>query len=346
MIAGGLLMALLVILGAAEFFTNGVEWVAVKLNLSEGVTGSVLAAVGTALPETLIPIVAVCSGAAPSSHETRVIAQTVSVRHDVGIGAIAGAPFMLCTLTMAVCGTAVWLFSRRGKRSPELSIDNKLLSRDLSFFIGAYSFALLGVLARDVLLVRRIMSVMLVATYLFYLKQTFAHEGESGAVPERLHLDRLLKTGTALPAVVAQVLLGLAGIVGGAFVFVDNISLLSVKIGVPAWVLAMIIAPVATELPEKFNSVIWSRNGKDTLAIGNITGALVFQSCFPVAFGLAFTAWNPGGGAIVSGVVALCFASVYLILIKKRMLGFGHLMLGALGYVAVVSWLLVTHLLD
>ena len=54
--------SLLVILGGAELFTNGVEWIGEGFGLSEGVVGSVLAAVGTALPETILPLVAIMSG--------------------------------------------------------------------------------------------------------------------------------------------------------------------------------------------------------------------------------------------------------------------------------------------
>ena len=54
-----MLVALAVILVAAELFTNGIEWFGHKLNLAEGAVGSVLAAVGTALPETMIPLVAI-----------------------------------------------------------------------------------------------------------------------------------------------------------------------------------------------------------------------------------------------------------------------------------------------
>lgn len=340
--AGVLIVALLVILGAAELFTNGVEWLGQKLGLSEGVVGSVLAAVGTALPETLIPIVAVCSAQSAAADA----AMHTSMRHEVGIGAIAGAPFMLCTLTMAVCGTAVWIFSKQGRRSADLAINTAVLSRDLSFFIFAYTFALLGTLATSIPSVRQIMAGVLIMTYVVYLKKTFAHEGEAGEAPEHLHFDGLLKVGTSFGVVIAQVIAGLLGILAGAYFFVEHITALSHTISVPPVILSMIIAPVATELPEKFNSVLWARNGKDTLALGNITGALVFQGCFPVAFGLAFTQWNLGLGTVLSGVVALCCACVYLFLIKKGKLNSLVLMCGAVFYIAVVSYLMITHLTD
>ena len=53
-----LVLCLGVILLGSKIFTNGIEWLGTRLNLAEGVVGSVLAAVGTALPETMIPLIA------------------------------------------------------------------------------------------------------------------------------------------------------------------------------------------------------------------------------------------------------------------------------------------------
>jgi len=73
-------------------------------------------------------------------------------------------------------------------------------------------------------------------------------------------------------------------------------------------------------LPEKFNSVTWTWKGKDTLALGNITGAMVFQATFPVSVGLLFTDWNISGMALFSALLAIIssLAVVGVILIKKR----------------------------
>src|SRR3977135_258203 len=99
-----LLGALLVILLGAELFTNGIEWFGKKLELAEGAVGSVLAAVGTALPETMIPIIAILFSGGEAANA-------------VGIGAILGAPFMLSTLSLLVTGVAVMLVARRRRPS-------------------------------------------------------------------------------------------------------------------------------------------------------------------------------------------------------------------------------------
>jgi cation:H+ antiporter len=93
--------------------------------------------------------------------------------------------------------------------------------------------------------------------------------------------------------------------VGGAHLFVEELLNVAETIGVEAIVLSLILAPLATELPEKVNSFFWVRDGKDSLALGNITGAMVFQSTIPVGIGLLFTDWDLSGNAAVSVALGL-----------------------------------------
>jgi cation:H+ antiporter len=126
-----LVISLGIILLGAEVFVNGIEWLGKKLNLSEGAVGSVLAAVGTALPETLIPIIAIVFSDAAQGHE-------------IGIGAILGAPLMLATLAMCVTGIAVVIFRRRRAFGVKVVADYYSMSRDLGFFILVYAAAVLA----------------------------------------------------------------------------------------------------------------------------------------------------------------------------------------------------------
>jgi cation:H+ antiporter len=289
-----LLAAFVVILAGAELFTNGIEWLGERLGLSEGMVGSVLAAVGTALPETMIPIIAIIFVGTAASEE-------------VGIGAILGAPFMLSTAAMFVTGVAVLAYARGGRRKKHLTINQVVVARDLTFFLGMYIFAIvLGLPFYEKPEWLRIAAgIALVAAYVLYVRQTASdprtesHEGKSP-----LYFQRKLDTPKTR-AILLQVFVALAAIIFGANLFVDQIGNFATLLGVPALVLSLIIAPLATELPEKFNSVIWIRQRKDTLAMGNISGAMVFQSCIPVAVGLWFTPWVLNEFAIASAVVAI-----------------------------------------
>jgi cation:H+ antiporter len=126
-------------------------------------------------------------------------------------------------------------------------------------------------------------------------------------------------------------------IVVGAHFFVDAVKHAATAAGLPAGLIALILAPLATELPEKFNSIFWVRDGKDTLALGNMTGAMIFQSTIPVTFGVLFTPWTLG--ALDLFAVALGLASgglVYLLIKRPGKLKAWHLMVGGVFYLAFV----------
>ncbi len=143
-----------------------------------------------------------------------------------------------------------------------------------------------------------------VIAYFFYIRLTLRGGGE---VQEEETLNPLIferrsdrRQDPALAICLVQLLVGLGAMVGGAHLFVEELLQLAESIGVEALVLALILAPLATELPEKVNSFFWVREGKDALALGNITGAMVFQSMIPVGIGLIFTDWDLSGNAILS----------------------------------------------
>jgi cation:H+ antiporter len=71
---------------ACEFFVNGVEWVGRKLGIAQNAVGTVLAAFGTALPESVVTFVAVVFGATPAAK-------------DIGVGAALGGPLVLATIS-------------------------------------------------------------------------------------------------------------------------------------------------------------------------------------------------------------------------------------------------------
>lgn len=322
-----LLVSLVVILAGAEMFTNAVEWLGKRLHLSEGAVGSLLAAVGTALPETMIPVMALVFGHGGSSH-------------DVGVGAIAGAPFMLGTLAMCVTGIAFYAWRRRGTRHREFHVNPRVINRDLLFFLVAYSVAVATTWVRDIHWIRYAVAAFLLVWYGIYVRQTLKDEGGEGENLKPLHLSRLLRAPadrTSTIHIVAQLVLALGCIMGGAELFVEKVIHVSTVLHVPAVILALLIAPIATELPEKMNSVLWTREGKDTLAMGNITGALVFQSCFPVAIGVVLTPWALEGKTLLSAVLALVSTGIIAVTLRlKGRIPPAVLLLGGVFYVAFV----------
>ena len=96
-----------------------------------------------------------------------------------------------------------------------------------------------------------------------------------------------------LATILLQLLIGFGFIIAGAKGFVYGVEHLAAWLGLSTLALSLLIVPVATELPEKVNSIIWVRRGRDTLAFGNITGAMVFQGSLLPALGVLLTPWVP-----------------------------------------------------
>lgn len=324
-----LFLGLLIILLSCELFTNAIEWFGKKLNFGDGVIGSIFSAVGTCLPETLIPIIAIIKPA--SGGEDSSI--------DVGIGAILGAPFMLSTLAFFVTGLSVILFCKKRKSGLNIKINKKIFGRDVKFFLVMYSIAIATSFTENYT-TKAIISTGLVLMYVYYVFLTVKHDKTSVNRLEKLYILKPFQANVSLPAILLQLSIALTGIISGSYIFVSNIEGVSDALKVSPMILALIITPIATELPEKFNSIIWIRKGKDSLALGNISGAMVFQSCIPVAVGIMFTSWKLNDTALVSCILSLLSSVIVLLWMKvKKVLTPLPFMICGVLYIAFIIYL-------
>lgn len=328
-----LFIMLLVILVAAEVFTNALEHLGEKLGISEGVTGSLFAAVGTALPETSVPLLALLAGT-----------QNATTNEEIGVGAILGAPLMLATLSICLMAVSVW--KRRGTHG-HLRPERSGLIRDLNFFIIAFSFAAIAMyVPHSLLAVRYALGFCMVMIYFVYLMMTI---NASKALVEDGHATEadgdmfLCKAGfpNNMMVIVTQLLLGLGLLVAGAKGFIGGVEEASSLLGISALLLSLLIIPIATELPEKVNSILWIRKGKDTLAFGNITGAMVFQGTLLPAIGIMLTPWVPRKEVLLGIMLTLAAAIWLRYLVAQGGLRVWHLLVNGAIYVAYLLLVLI-----
>jgi cation:H+ antiporter len=320
-----LLAMLVVILIAAEVFTNALEHLGEKMGISEGVTGSIFAAVGTALPETMVPLLALLAGT-----------QNTTTNEEIGVGAILGAPLMLATLSICLMAISVW--KRRGTQG-HLRPERTGLVRDLNFFLAAFLFAAAAMyVPHHLSVVRYGMGACMVMIYFVYVMMTIkASKGlvDEGHATEAESDMFLCKLGlpNKMPVVIIQLFLGLVLLIAGAKGFINGVEEASVMLGISALMLSLLIIPIATELPEKVNSILWIRKGKDTLAFGNITGAMVFQGTLLPAIGIMLTPWEPRKEVVWGIVITLVAASWLRYLMAKGGIRVWHLMVNGALYV-------------
>lgn len=319
-----LLGALIVILLGAEVFTNALEHLGERLGISEGVTGSIFAAVGTALPETMVPIFAILSGTG-----------SIEVRHEVGIGAILGAPLMLSTLSLFLMG--VFAANRRGWQGT-LRPERSGLMRDLVWFNGLFGLGIIAtLLPSEWSLARGSVALVLILLYVMYLFVTIqasarlVSQGHGTEADHPLYITRIGLPDT-MGVVIGQLAMGFVLIMFGAKGFVYGIEQVAKWIGLSALSLSLLIIPVATELPEKVNSILWIRRGRDTLAFGNITGAMVFQGSLLPALGILLTPWLPQQEVLIGMAMTMLAATYLTVMVHWRRLKVYHLIVNGLCY--------------
>jgi cation:H+ antiporter len=246
---------------------------------------------------------------------------------------------------MFVVAVSIQGFRRRRETDDDVAIDKGTAKRDLLFFLVFFA---LGVGAGFVPLpffLKVVLAVVLVVAYGLYVWRTIRSGGESiEEPPERLAVWRA-SSEAPMWAVAAQLLGTVAAMGAGAHFFVTAVEHLSEAAGLPAGLIALVLAPLATELPEKFNSVIWLRGNKDTLALGNITGAMVFQSTIPVALGLAFTSWSLDPlNALAAALALIGGAFLYFLVRRKEPIESEYLLVGGALYAVFLVVALVTIL--
>ncbi|MBI5888991.1 MAG: sodium:calcium antiporter [Deltaproteobacteria bacterium] len=328
-----LVFFLIVIVAASEIFTNAIEALGARLNFSEGVTGSIFAAVGTALPETMVPIVAIFGGGSGRAAE--------HISEEVGVGAILGAPFMLSTLAMFLIGLASMRYGGR-RKIKEVTPEPGGFRRDMEFFIFCFTLAfLVAFTPHGYRGVRIFVAITLVLTYFYYVmetvkaSETLVKGGHATEKTKGLYLSRIFKEHMFF--VVLQLLFAVAMIIAGAKGFVGGVNGLSEALGLPIIAVSLLIVPVATELPEKINSILWIKSGKDTMAVGNITGAMVFQGSLLPAIGIFLTPWTINLTVMSSAIITIIAAVwLYYFAIKARSFSFRHMLFNGFLYLTFV----------
>ena len=319
---GGLFIASLVlIVGASELFTNAVEWLGFRMRLASGATGSLLAALGTSLPEFTVPVVALLSRQ-PSADA-------------VAMGAVLGAPFLLLSLGVGVTGVAV--LGRR--RSRVLTVDRGQARRDLGVFCGAFSVCLLCLVLPQP--ARLALGIALLLVYAWYVIATLRGGAPTETMPEPLHLVRFFTSRTPIAVIALQLIIAVALLIVGSELFVRALNDAATALHINPLTIAIVLVPVATELPETFNSVLWVRSNDDGLAFGNVAGSATFQACVLGFLGLCFTSWRPGSDGIISALITLVIGVYLLVLMRDGRARGWLLLLAALPWAGYVVFQLV-----
>jgi cation:H+ antiporter len=332
---------------SCEWFVNAVEWLGQRLNVGQMAVGTILAAFGTALPESVVTLVAVTTGGTKEAK-------------DIGVGAAMGGPLALATVAYGVTGVML-LLDRRKQRAlatagavgagpvvepPGRYVlgdekDMKRLAKDQTWFLPIFIVKVgLGLVA---FAFKPALGLLFFAAYAVYFWREIRGSSDDGD-EEHEELEPLkLQPKAPSPAtwaVVVQTLATLAVIFFASQLFVKQLDAIGPMLGLPAAVTALLLSPIATELPETMNAIIWVRQGKTKLALANISGAMMIQATVPSGLGLLFTTWKFDGALLWSGLITMAAIVYLLTAMRAHKLTLARLALVGLFYLVFAAGLL------
>jgi cation:H+ antiporter len=344
-----LLACAAVIYVACEWFVNAVEWLGQRLRVGPLAVGTILAALGTALPESVVTFVAVVFGTGAS-------------QKDIGVGAAMGGPLALATIAYGVTGWMMLARRRRAQVNAEVLMlaggpaddasaapseqapsddvgDLGKLARDQRWFLTVFVVKVaLGLVA---FAVKPWLGLLFFAAYAVYFWREIRGGGEHGQAED---LDPLLmqrrRPRPATWAVVTQTLATLVVIFAASQLFVHQLDAIGPTLGLPAAVTALLLSPIATELPEIMNAIIWVRQGKTRLALANVSGAMMIQATVPSGLGLLFTPWRFDTALLVSGLATMVAIGYLLILLRNGRFTARTISFAALFYLGFAACLI------
>jgi cation:H+ antiporter len=321
-----LLASAVVIYLACEYFVNGVEWVGRKLAVGGQATGTILAAFGTALPESVVTFVAVVFG-------------KTAEQREIGVGAALGGPLVLATIAYAVVGFTLILCRARLPQTEAIRRDFRNLSRDQGWFLAIFVVKI--ALGLFVFAYKPWLGVLFLAAYGAYFWKEMRQEpvDDEGGLEPLKFMPRQATPPTW--AAVTQTTLALAVIFGASHVFVNQLDALGPALGMRPQLLALLLSPIATELPEILNAVIWVRQGKYRLALANISGAMMIQATVPTALGLFFTPWLLDHTLLVGAAMTTLAVAAMLLAFRAGVIRRTFLASMALFYLAFAGILVL-----
>lgn len=244
-----LVTGFLLLIKGADFLVDGSSSLAVRLKISQLVIGLTIVAFGTSAPELIVNIFAAIEGSS-----------------DVGFGNIVGSNIINILLILGIAAIILPLQTQKSTVWKEIP------------------FALLGtlvllVMCNDILLgtppslISSGEGIILLLFFVIFIVYVFAIskvESENKVEVKELSIMKII----------IFILIGLAGLIIGGKLVVDNAVNIAASIGFSERVIGLTVVALGTSLPELFTSAVAATKGKADIAVGNVVGSNIFNVFF------------------------------------------------------------------
>ena len=305
-----LLVGFVLLIKGADFFVDGSSSIARHIGIPAFVVGLTIVAMGTSAPEAAVSITAGIAGS-----------------NELAISNVIGSNIFNLLVVAGACAII-----------KPYKVEEVMLKRDfpVNVIISALLIVMmvignvLGYINGIVLLVGIVLYVLFVV-----LKAVRHREKDEG--------EEIKKINPVLSVVL--IIIGLAMIIFGGDMVVDNATDIALKLGWSETFVGLTIVAIGTSLPELVTSIVAARKGESGLALGNVIGSNIFNILFILGLSSSITAIPVDTQEIINAIIMLVItALVYVACLIKK--GMGRLVgsLCVFGYIAYTAYLLVAAL--
>ena len=254
-----LVIGLVLILGGANFLTDGASAVAKRLGVSDLMIGLTVVALGTSTPELSISITSALQGNAA-----------------LAVGNVIGSN--IANILLIIGLTAMIRPIHVGRSIMTNEIPMVVLVALLVWVMGNSQW-----LDGGVNMVTRVEGIMLLVFFLLFMRYTFASaKREEDAAPASAG-NAADSTAPSAPKPMPiwrsaiYIVGGLAALIFGGDKFVDGAVDIARMLGVSDMVIGLTIVAIGTSLPELATSVVAAVKGNGDLAVGNVIGSNIMN---------------------------------------------------------------------
>lgn len=299
-----LLIGFVLLIKGADFFVDGSSSVARLLRVPSVIIGLTIVAMGTSAPEAAVSISAGLAG-----------------NNDIALSNVIGSNIFNLLVVVGVCACM-----------RPFTPDKEIVNRDFPISIVGAGL-LIAMLVNHIL--GRMEGIILLLLMVGYIALTVR-----SALKNRTEGEEV-KTLSPILSVI-YIIGGLAAIIWGGQLVVDNASLIAVSWGMSQTLVGLTIVAIGTSLPELVTSIVAAKKGDSGLALGNVVGSNIFNIFFILGMSSAITPINSAPEAMFDLVILMAISVVTFLVCKWRgkMERFpGALML--LAYFAYTAYIII-----
>ncbi len=310
-----LIVGMALLIKGADFFVDGASAIAKALKIPSLIIGLTLVSMGTSAPEASVSINSAVNGL-----------------NDISLGNVIGSNIVN---TLFILGVSALLMP--------LIIDREMKLFDIPLMLGFYVLLILSCFVITPNAIDWFEGVALIIFFIGYMAFLIIRAKKS-APDKPTEEEETDKKKKPLWLSIILTVVGLAGIIFGGDLVVDNAAEFAKKLGMSETLVGLTIIAVGTSLPELVTSVTAAIKKENDIAVGNVIGSNIFNVIFILGISSTISPLAVSSAILLDTLVMLGSGLIVMLiaLFSKKMTKWqGGLMV--LAYVGYLTYIIIRN---